>query len=98
MKDIGLDESDLGRAHMLQHWAYVDRSLFSSHTPDPQLTQSVISGLDRHAVLRCSLSINGNMHEVTFWIMAHILYNPTLLETIREERAPGIVENAPDIP
>ena len=28
MRDIGLDESDLGRAHMLQHWAYVDSFAF----------------------------------------------------------------------
>lgn len=33
MRDIGLDESDLGRAHMLQHWAYVDRFQFPLHIP-----------------------------------------------------------------
>lgn len=38
------------------------------------------------------------MHKVTFWIMAHILYSPTLLEAIREETGPGIVNDAPDIP
>ncbi|KAG6990987.1 hypothetical protein G7Y79_00059g091720 [Physcia stellaris] len=63
MRDIGLDERDLGRAHMLQHWA-----------------------------------INGNMHKVTFWIMAHLLHRPALLETIKEETAPGVVDDAPNIP
>lgn len=27
MRDIGLDETDLGRAHMLQHWAYVNNPI-----------------------------------------------------------------------
>jgi len=44
------------------------------------------------------LSINGNMHKVTFWIMAHLLHRPALLETIREETAPGIVDDFPNIP
>ena len=44
------------------------------------------------------LSINGNMHKVSFWIMAHLLHRPALLETIREETAPGVVDDAPNIP
>ncbi|KAL8824243.1 MAG: hypothetical protein Q9191_005191 [Dirinaria sp. TL-2023a] len=63
MRDIGLDESDLGRAHMLQHWA-----------------------------------LNGNMPKVSFWIMAHLLHDPALLEAVRDETAPGVVDDSPKIP
>ena len=33
MRDIGLDNTDLGRAHMLQHWAYVSPSISLLHMP-----------------------------------------------------------------
>ena len=38
------------------------------------------------------------MHKVTFWIMAHILHTPALLDAIREETAPAVVDDSPDIP
>ena len=37
------------------------------------------------------------MHKVSFWIIAYLLHTPALLEAIREETAPGITEDAPNI-
>ncbi|KAL9598806.1 MAG: hypothetical protein Q9179_003777 [Wetmoreana sp. 5 TL-2023] len=62
MRDIGLDDRDLGRVHMLQHWA-----------------------------------INGNMHKVTFWILAHLLHTPSLLDAIQQETDPGVVDGTINI-
>ncbi|KAL8767545.1 MAG: hypothetical protein Q9209_005962 [Squamulea sp. 1 TL-2023] len=62
MRDIGLDDRDLGRAHMLQNWA-----------------------------------INGNMHKVTFWILAHLLHTRTLLDAIRQETSLGVVDGSVDV-
>ncbi|KAL8784501.1 MAG: hypothetical protein Q9213_003938 [Squamulea squamosa] len=62
MRDIGLDDRDLGRAHMLQNWA-----------------------------------INGNMHKVTFWILAHLLHKRTLLDAIRHEMSLGVVDGSVDV-
>lgn len=38
------------------------------------------------------------MHKVTFWILAHLLHKPALLEAIREETAQGIVDDSPNVP
>lgn len=37
------------------------------------------------------------MHKVTFWIIAHLAHNPELLENIRAEIAPGVVNDAPNV-
>ncbi|TVY19957.1 Prostacyclin synthase [Lachnellula arida] len=42
--------------------------------------------------------INGNMHKVTFWMIAYLVHNPDLYQTIRTETAAGIIDNAPNIP
>lgn len=38
------------------------------------------------------------MHKVTFWIFAYLCHSPRLLETIREETTPGIVDDVPNVP
>lgn len=44
-------------------------------------------------VLTHSHSINGNVHRVTFWIFAHLAHNPTLLDIIRLEIQPGVIDD-----
>lgn len=52
---------------------------------------------ERSKRLRPHRSVNGNVHKVTFWLLAYLLHTPGLLEVIREETAPGVVDNAPDV-
>ncbi len=42
-------------------------------------------------------SINGKVHKVTFWVFAYLFHTPGLLEAIREETVPGIVNDTPDV-
>lgn len=37
------------------------------------------------------------MHKVSFWILAHLIHTPALLEAIREETAPAIVNDSPNV-
>ncbi len=37
------------------------------------------------------------MHKVSFWILAHLLHKPALLEAIREETAHGIMDDSPNV-
>ena len=37
------------------------------------------------------------MHKVTFWILAYLGHQPKLLESIRKETAPGIVDDSPNV-
>ena len=98
MRDIGLDDQDLGRAHMLQHWAYVSHTISLLDMPQRQPNQSLNHLLCCPEKLTPCLSVNGNMHKVSFWIMAYLLHAPPLLEAIRDETARGITDDTPDIP
>lgn len=37
------------------------------------------------------------MHKVTFWIFAYLVHNPELLESIRAEITPGVINDAPNV-
>ena len=41
--------------------------------------------------------INGNLHKVTFWVLAQLVHDPALLATIRAESAPGVINNVPNV-
>ena len=41
--------------------------------------------------------INGNVHKVTFWILAYLAHNLELLESIRLETMPGINNDHPNV-
>ena len=41
LRDIGMDDRDLGRAHMLQHWAYVSPTISLLHMPQRLPDQSL---------------------------------------------------------
>ncbi|KAL9124412.1 MAG: hypothetical protein Q9217_006254 [Psora testacea] len=43
-------------------------------------------------------AINGNLHKVSFWMFAHLLYNPQILQLVLEEVAAGMANGAPDMP
>ena len=38
------------------------------------------------------------MHKVTFWILAHLAHDPQLLESIRKETMPGVVDDTANVP
>ncbi|KAL8827932.1 MAG: hypothetical protein Q9170_006814 [Blastenia crenularia] len=42
-------------------------------------------------------AMNANAYKMCFWLLAHVLCNPSLLSTIREETAPAIKGNKVDI-
>ena len=42
--------------------------------------------------------INGNVHKVTFWVLAYLAHNPELLESIRLETVHGINNDRPNVP
>ncbi|MCJ1267976.1 hypothetical protein MMC22_007862 [Lobaria immixta] len=56
-------------------------------------------GLDNEEIARIQVlhhwAINGNSHKVTFWILAHLVHNPTLLDIIRREIQPGVIDDVP---
>ena len=37
------------------------------------------------------------MHKVTFWLFAYLSHHPQLLQSIREETSPGIVNDTPNV-
>ena len=37
------------------------------------------------------------MHKVTFWIFAYLSHRPQLLQSIREETSPGVVNDTPNV-
>lgn len=39
--------------------------------------------------------MNGNVHKVTFWVFAHIAHDPKLLDIIRQETQPGVIDDVP---
>ncbi|KAL8878852.1 MAG: hypothetical protein Q9198_003423, partial [Flavoplaca austrocitrina] len=43
-------------------------------------------------------AIKGNAHKVTFWMFAYMLHDHQLLERIREEVAPGVVNGTLNVP
>ena len=38
------------------------------------------------------------MHKVSFWILSHLLHDPSLLQAIREEISHGIKDDSPNVP
>lgn len=96
MRDIGLDESNLRRAHISQHRAYIDPSIPTTHTP-PQLRQPIIPKLDRHAMLPYSLSININTHKLTFCISSPTVPKRHKGRHPTPPRPASIVPDTPDI-
>lgn len=44
-----------------------------------------------------SPSINGNVHKVTFWILAYLFYNQELLGKIQEETRPAVINDVPNV-
>ncbi|ROT37825.1 cytochrome P450 [Sodiomyces alkalinus F11] len=42
-------------------------------------------------------SINGNTRKAPFWMLSHLLFNPTLLDLIRAETEPAISKNGIDL-
>ncbi|KAL9032787.1 MAG: hypothetical protein Q9180_006308, partial [Flavoplaca navasiana] len=43
-------------------------------------------------------AIKSNAHKMTFWMFAYMLHNPQLLERIRQEVAPGVVNGTLNVP
>ena len=42
-------------------------------------------------------SINANIHRITFWVVAYLAFDPSLLNSIRAETLPGITHDVPDV-
>lgn len=42
-----------------------------------------------------SYSINDDVYKVTFWVFTYLVHNPTLLDFIRQEIQPGVVNDIP---
>ncbi|KAL9102989.1 MAG: hypothetical protein Q9187_009061, partial [Circinaria calcarea] len=42
-------------------------------------------------------AINGNVHKVTFWTLAYLLHDQELLEKVREETRPAVIDDVPNV-
>lgn len=77
MRDVGCDKRDMARVLMLHFWAY----FIPYPSIDPKTTEFANSGPSR---------VLGNIYKVGFWTLAHLAYEPTLLNTIRSEVQPAV--------
>ncbi|KAF4634720.1 hypothetical protein G7Y89_g3382 [Cudoniella acicularis] len=59
-------------------------------TLDSELTNLGLEPRDRAGIMMMiTWAINHNAHKISFWVFAHILFNPSLLEEIRRETRRG---------
>ncbi|MCJ1414946.1 hypothetical protein MMC32_001276 [Xylographa parallela] len=99
-KDMSVAKGQLIDAFTTYFKKPIEQRMGANHFVSSTENELRICGLDDNELAKINMlhhwAINGNVHKVTFWVIAHLVFNPALLQAIREETAPGIVNDVPN--